>query len=122
MVTYSGHRSAPGVLLALAGIVHDRQSGDYEHRHGEDDQKGGFHCDLAAAGPRTPLFFVVQNEPTVNGQHGARIKAARKLSAQYEMALNINMATNTTVRDTPTVFVIVRSSLIGRLSRPLKMI
>jgi hypothetical protein len=25
---------------------------------------------------------VVQNEPTVNGQHGASVKAARKLSAQ----------------------------------------
>jgi len=40
------------VLPALAGVVHDRQSADYEHRHGKDDQYGGFHCDLAAAGPK----------------------------------------------------------------------
>lgn len=41
------------MLRALAGVVHDRQSPDYEHRQGEDDQYGGFHCDLATAGPNT---------------------------------------------------------------------
>jgi hypothetical protein len=50
VVAYGGHRSAPGVLPALAGVVHDRQNPD-QHRHGEDDQYGGFHCDLATAGP-----------------------------------------------------------------------
>ena len=45
-------RSAPGVLPALADVVHDRQGADYEHRHGKDDQYGGFHCDLATAGPK----------------------------------------------------------------------
>jgi hypothetical protein len=25
------------MLADLAGVVHDRQSSDYEHRHGEDD-------------------------------------------------------------------------------------
>ena len=39
------------MLAGLAGVVHDRQGPDYEHRHGEDDQYGGFHCDLATAGP-----------------------------------------------------------------------
>jgi hypothetical protein len=29
--------STPGVLPALAGVVHDRQSADYEHGHGEND-------------------------------------------------------------------------------------
>jgi len=58
------------MLADLAGVVHDRQSPDYEHRHGEDDQYGGFHCDLANCGPQhlpTPIF-VVQNEPAVNAQ------------------------------------------------------
>ena len=40
-------------MPALAGIVHDRQSAAYEHRHGKDDQYGGFHCDLVTAGPNT---------------------------------------------------------------------
>jgi len=31
---YGGHRSAPGVIAALAGLVHDRQSAaDYEYNH-----------------------------------------------------------------------------------------
>lgn len=74
MIPYGGDRSAPGVLPALAGVVHDSQSADYEHRHSEDDQYGGFHCDLATAGPNTYrlLFFVVQNEPTVNAQERVR--------------------------------------------------
>jgi hypothetical protein len=38
VLPYGGHRSAPDVLLALAGVVHDRHSAaDYEHSHGEDD-------------------------------------------------------------------------------------
>jgi hypothetical protein len=57
---YGGHRSAPGVLPAFAGVVHDRQSAaDYEHHYREDDQYGGFHCDLATAGPKAyqpPIF------------------------------------------------------------------
>jgi hypothetical protein len=60
VVPYVGGRSAPGVLPALAGVVHDRQSAaDYEYRHSENDQYGGFHCDLATAGPkayRPPIF------------------------------------------------------------------
>ena len=73
---YGRHWSAPGVQSALAGVVHDRQSADYEHSHGEDDQYVGFHCDLAAAGPKAyrSRFFVIENEPTVNALiHGARI-------------------------------------------------
>jgi hypothetical protein len=31
---HAGHRSAPLVIAALAGLVHDRQSAaDYEHNH-----------------------------------------------------------------------------------------
>jgi hypothetical protein len=73
---YGRHWSAPGVQSALAGVVHDRQSADYEHSHGEDDQYVGFHCDLAAAGPKAyrSRFFVIENEPTVNALiRGARI-------------------------------------------------
>lgn len=48
------------MLPALAGVVHDRQSAaDYEHHYREDDQQGGFHCDLATAGPKAyqpPIF------------------------------------------------------------------
>jgi hypothetical protein len=33
-----GHRSAPGVITALAGLVHDRQStADYEYNHDKDN-------------------------------------------------------------------------------------
>jgi len=62
------------VLPALAGVVHDSQSADYEHRYGEDDQYRGFHCDLATAGPKAyrPRFFAVQNEPTVNEPAGIK--------------------------------------------------
>jgi hypothetical protein len=60
VVPCGGHRSAPGVLPAFAGVVHDRQSAaDCEYRHSEDNQYGGFHCDLATAGPkayRPPIF------------------------------------------------------------------
>jgi hypothetical protein len=67
VVPYGGGRSAPGVLPALAGVVHDRQSAaDYEYRHSEDDQYGGFHCDLAIAGPkayRTPDFRSLKMNP-----------------------------------------------------------
>ena len=74
------------MLADLAGVVHDRQSPDYEHRHGEDDQYGGFHCDLATAGPNTyqPRFFVVQNEPTVNAQDGVCAQVSIGNSAQYQ--------------------------------------
>jgi hypothetical protein len=60
---------------ALAGIIQNRQNADYEHRHGEDDQYGGFHCNLATAGlPNTyrSRFFVVQNEPAVNSVYSPR--------------------------------------------------
>jgi hypothetical protein len=36
----------------LAGVVHDSQSADYEHRYGKADQYGGFHCEPPAAGHR----------------------------------------------------------------------
>jgi hypothetical protein len=53
------------MLADLAGVVHDRQSPDYEHRHGEDDQYGGFHCGLATAGPNTyrPRFSWFKMNP-----------------------------------------------------------
>jgi hypothetical protein len=73
LVLYGGLCSTPPMAAALAGVIHDRQSAEYEQRHSEDDQYGGFHCDLATAGPNTyrSRFYVVQNEPTVNAQPGA---------------------------------------------------
>jgi hypothetical protein len=37
MVPHGGHRSAPRMLAALAGVVHDRQRSDnHEHNRDED--------------------------------------------------------------------------------------
>jgi hypothetical protein len=60
------------VLRAFTGVVHDRQRADYDYRQGEEDQYGGFHCDLATAGPNTfqRQFLRSQNEPTMNAQDG----------------------------------------------------
>jgi hypothetical protein len=76
MVPYRGHRGAPAVLPALAGVVHDRQgAADDEHSHGENDQYGGFHWRPRHRGPQTPTdrqFFMVQNEPAMNAQGGTK--------------------------------------------------
>jgi len=38
VLPYAGHRSAPRMLAALAGVVHDRQRADGdEHNRGEDN-------------------------------------------------------------------------------------
>ncbi len=48
-----GDWSAPCVMAALTGVVHDREgAADTEHNHGQDNQQGGLHGDLAKAGPR----------------------------------------------------------------------
>ena len=37
MMVHGGHRGAPGVIGAFAGLVHDRQSAaDYERNHDND--------------------------------------------------------------------------------------
>jgi hypothetical protein len=104
------------VLRALAGIIQNRQNADYEHRYGEDDQYGGFHCDLATAGlPNTyrSRFFVVQNEPAVNSVYSpGKLRAS---APQKEIAPNIKTTTNTKASNRPTALVIVRSSLIARI-------
>jgi hypothetical protein len=48
-----GHLSAPCVMVALAGIVHDREAAaGHEHNRAEDDQQGGLHVDdLRCCGP-----------------------------------------------------------------------
>ena len=47
MVLYGGHRSAPRVIAALAGFVHDRQSAaDYERNDDNDSYYGSVHCNL----------------------------------------------------------------------------
>jgi hypothetical protein len=40
---------------ALAGIIQNRQNADYEHRHGEDDQYGGFHSTSPPRVSPTPI-------------------------------------------------------------------
>jgi hypothetical protein len=114
VVVYAGHRSGPGVLRALAGIIQNRQNADYEHRYGEDDQYGGFHCDLATAGlPNTyrSRFFVVQNEPAVNSVYSpGKLRAS---APQKEIAPNIKTTTNTKASNRPTALVIVRSRVSG---------
>ena len=38
VVPHGGHRSAPPVIAALAGLVHDRQSAaDYEYNHDKNN-------------------------------------------------------------------------------------
>jgi hypothetical protein len=47
VVSHGGHRSAPRVIAALAGLVHDRQSAtDYECNQDNDSCYGGVHCNL----------------------------------------------------------------------------
>ena len=39
-------------MVALASVVHDRQgTAGPEHNHGQDNQQGGLHGDLANADP-----------------------------------------------------------------------
>ena len=39
VVSEAGHRSAPAVMAALAGVVHKRQgTAGYDHNRGEDSQ------------------------------------------------------------------------------------
>jgi len=48
LVPYAGHRGAPRMLAALAGVVHDRQRADGdEHNRDEDNDQGALHGDLA---------------------------------------------------------------------------
>jgi hypothetical protein len=43
-------------MAALAGVVHNRKAAsDREHNSRENNQQGGFHCDLTTAGP-APFF------------------------------------------------------------------
>jgi hypothetical protein len=49
-VVHGGRRSAPRVIAALAGLVHDRQSAtDYEYNQDNDSCYGGVHCNLPAS-------------------------------------------------------------------------
>ncbi len=56
------------MMVALTGVVHDRQgAAGPEHNHGQDNQQGGLHGDLANAGPRlTPVLRIIaaQMNPT----------------------------------------------------------
>ena len=73
MVLKTGSLSAPRMMAALAGVVHDRQgAAGHKHNGGDDNQQRGFHCDLATAGPPNPFngqFNVAQNERAVNARH-----------------------------------------------------
>jgi hypothetical protein len=51
VMSYGGHRSAPLMLAALAGIVHDRQRANgSKHEADADNDQRGLHGDLATAG------------------------------------------------------------------------
>jgi hypothetical protein len=66
-----GHLSAPCVMVALAGIVHDREAAaDHEHNRAEDNQQGGLMwMTSGAAAPQAywPLNYPnFSNERTMN--------------------------------------------------------
>ena len=70
VVSDIGHLSAPCVMVALAGIVHDREAAaGHEHNRAEDNQQGGVHVDdLRCCGPPAywPLNYPDSNERTMN--------------------------------------------------------
>jgi hypothetical protein len=44
------------MMAALAGVVHNGQGASgHKHNGGDDNQQGGFHRDLATAGPPNPF-------------------------------------------------------------------
>jgi len=63
-----GHLSVPCVMVALAGIVHDREAAaGHEHNRAEDNQQGSLHVDhLRCCGPSAywPLNYPDSNERT----------------------------------------------------------
>jgi hypothetical protein len=68
MVPDVGIWSAPCVMAALAGVVHNREGASGpEHNYGQDNQQWVLHGDLASAGPRLPSpNYRGSNEPNVN--------------------------------------------------------
>ena len=66
-------------MSALARVVHDREgAAGHKHNGGKDNEDGGFHCDLATAGPPTPLIAQINrasHERTVNGPHVPRYRS-----------------------------------------------
>ena len=76
-----GNWSAPRVMAHFTGVIHDRQrAADPEHNHGQDDQQGDLHGDLANAGPPTypgPPNYRGSNEPNVNAPAPALPPAGR---------------------------------------------
>jgi hypothetical protein len=70
VVSDIGHLSAPCVMVALAGIVHNREAAaGHEHNRAEDYQQGGLHVDdLRFCGPPAywPLNYPDSNERTMN--------------------------------------------------------
>jgi hypothetical protein len=78
VVPYGGHWSAPLMVAALAGVVHDRQSAnDSDRNRRHCNHQRGFHGALAIAGPSTlPTISLSQfNEPTVNARIYRRSKS-----------------------------------------------
>jgi hypothetical protein len=49
------------VQPALAGVVHDSQSADYEHRYGKADQYGGFHYNDVAYSHKADIQLSARN-------------------------------------------------------------
>jgi hypothetical protein len=60
MMVHGGHRSAPSVMAAFAGFVHDREStANYERYDDNDSRHGSVHCNL----PCEPVCRASSAEP-----------------------------------------------------------
>ena len=63
------------MMAALASVVQDRQGASgHQDNGGDDNQQGGFHRDLATAGPPNPQQpnYRASNERAVNDLHVPR--------------------------------------------------
>jgi hypothetical protein len=64
VVPHVGHRGAPRILAALAGLVHcsERADGD-EHNRDKDNDQGALHGDLAPPATHWSNFRALKMNP-----------------------------------------------------------
>jgi hypothetical protein len=115
-----GHLSAPCVMVALAGIVHDREAAaGHEHNRAEDNQQGSLHVDdLRCCGPPTywPLNYPDLNERTMNApepSHRPKVPARNGHSGRGGQFLPILIGSPTAVAIVPaplSTFTIISAS------------
>jgi hypothetical protein len=114
------HLSAPCVMAALAGIVHDREAAaGHEHNRAEDNQQGGLHVDdLRCCGPPAywPLNYPDSNERTMNApepSHHPKVPAHIGHSGRGGRLLPILIGSPTAVAIVPaplSAFAIISAS------------